>query len=85
MLSEKETRVANFAFRDIRKVCFEEDSPMTTYAGERLIKDLCNSLFKRGGTIEEIEDIMKNNGFDMKIRVHDVDELTMKRLKKGLN
>jgi len=82
LLSDKEIVIANFAFNDIRKNCFEEDSPMTAYAGEKLIKDLCNSLFKRGATVEEIEIIMKNNGFDMIINVKDVDELTMKRLKK---
>ncbi|HFK1543557.1 TPA: hypothetical protein ACGXM3_005392 [Bacillus cereus] len=82
MLSDKEIVIANFAFHNIRQNCFEEDSPMTAHAGEKLIKDLCNSLFKRGATIEEIQVIMKNNGFDMVMNVKDVDELTMKRLKK---
>lgn len=76
--------VIHYALNDIRRTCFEEDSPMTVATGEKLVKDICNSMFSRDATIEEVELILKNNGFHMEFKVTKVDDLTMQRAKKGL-
>ncbi|HDR7263702.1 hypothetical protein [Bacillus sp. CH_203] len=84
MLDEGMVKVANFAVRDIRKIWFEELDPVHIEVGESLLRDLSNSMFSRGATIEQVIQILENNGFDMEYRVFDVDDDTMKRLKKGL-
>ncbi|WP_410988589.1 hypothetical protein [Bacillus cereus] len=84
MLSEKDMSVADYAIKDIRRVCFEESSIGDVETGEELIRNVCNGMLSRGATIDEVDEILINNGFHMEFKVTKVDDLTMQRAKKGL-
>lgn len=50
--------------------------------GEMALEGFCNMLLDKGMTFAQLDKILKDNGFDFTYNETEVDEVTMRRIKK---